>query len=289
MPLPNQLLHSPLVEVASLSIPCKKPGRLILELRRTQEQLRILKADRERQREYRSAVIQQYGFLAQWLQQQSDWLPRRPERLRQRFTAEVAICSAGREAANGDRCISFPASGCRHYVMICDGMGTGPEAAREGRDGARLLRQMLVSGFPPEHALRSLNSLLVLRGRAAAVTVDLAEVHLDSGRVTLYKWGAAPSWLLGEETEKIGTATPPPGLSVTEGRETVERLSLRQGQTLILVSDGVDPVGMLDPMGEFWHLPPGELAAKLLEQGARDRQDDATVAAVRLLPGAVST
>ena len=288
-PLPNQLLHSPLVEVASLSIPCKKPGRLILELRRTQEQLRILKADRERQREYRSAVIQQYGFLAQWLQQQSDWLPRRPERLRQRFTAEVAICSAGREAANGDRCISFPASGCRHYVMICDGMGTGPEAAREGRDGARLLRQMLVSGFPPEHALRSLNSLLVLRGRAAAVTVDLAEVHLDSGRVTLYKWGAAPSWLLGEEAEKIGTATPPPGLSVTEGRETVERLSLRQGQTLILVSDGVDPVGMLDPMGEFWHLPPGELAAKLLEQGARDRQDDATVAAVVLRPGAVPT
>ena len=290
MPLPNQLLHSPLVEVASLSIPCKKPGRLILELRRTQEQLRILKADRERQREYRSAVIQQYGFLAEWLRQQSDWLPRRPERLRQRYTAEVAICSAGREAANGDRCISFPALGCRHYVMICDGMGTGPEAAREGRDGARLLRQMLTAGFPPEHALESLNSLLVLRGRAAAVTVDLAEIHLDSGRVTLHKWGAVPSWLLGEEeAEKIGTATPPPGLSVTEGRETVERLSLRQGQTLILVSDGVDPVGMLDPMGEFWQLPPGELAAKLLEQGARERQDDATVAAVVLRPGAVPT
>ena len=175
-PLPNQLLHSPLVEVASLSIPCKKPGRLILELRRTQEQLRILKADRERQREYRSAVIQQYGFLADWLQQQSDWLPRRPERLRQRYTAEVAICSAGREAANGDRCVSFPVFGCRHYVMLCDGMGTGPEAAREGRDAARLLRQMLVAGYPAEYALKSLNSILVLRGRAAAVTVDLAQI-----------------------------------------------------------------------------------------------------------------
>ena len=289
-PLPNQLLHSPLVEVASLSIPCKKPGRLILELRRTQEQLRILKADRERQREYRSAVIQQYGFLSDWLQQQADWLPRRPERLRQRYTAEVAICSAGREAANGDRCVSFPVSGCRHYVMICDGMGTGPEAAREGQSAARLLRQMLISGFPAEYALKSLNSLLVLRGRAAAVTVDLAEVHLDSGRVTLYKWGAAPSWLLGEgEAEKIGTATPPPGLSVTEGRETVERLSLRQGQTLILVSDGVDPVSPPDPGREVRCLPPGELAAKLLERGARGREDDATVAAVCLRPGAVST
>lgn len=289
-PLPNQLLHSPLVEVASLSIPCKKPGRLILELRRTQEQLRILKADRERQREYRSAVIQQYGFLAQWLQQQSDWLPRRPERLRQRFTAEVAVCSAGREAANGDRCISFPVFGCRHYVLLCDGMGTGPGAAREGQAAVRLLRQMLVSGFPAEHALESLNSLLVLRGRAAAVTVDLAEIRLDSGRVTLYKWGAAPSWLFGAEAaEKIGTATPPPGLSVTEGRETVERLSLRQGQTLILVSDGVDPAGIPDSGGEFRSLPPGELAAKLLERGARGREDDATVAAVCLRPGAVPT
>jgi len=276
--------------VASLSIPCKKPGRLILELRRTQEQLRILKADRERQREYRSAVIQQYGFLADWLQQQSDWLPRRPERLRQRYTAEVAICSAGREAANGDRCVSFPVFGCRHYVMLCDGMGTGPEAAREGRDAARLLRQMLVAGYPAEYALKSLNSILVLRGRAAAVTVDLAQIHLDSGRVTLYKWGAAPSWLLGEDgAEKIGTATPPPGLSVTEGRETVERLSLGWGETLILVSDGVDPVGMLDPVGEIRRLPPGELAAKLLERGAREREDDATVAAVVLRPGAVST
>ena len=290
MPLPNGLLHSPLVEVASLSIPCKKPGRLILELRRTQEQLRILKADRERQREYRSAVIQQYGFLADWLQQQSDWLPRRPERLRRRYTAEVAICSVGREAANGDRCISFPVFGCRHYVMLCDGMGTGPEAAREGRDAARLLRQMLVAGYPAEYVLKSLNSILVLRGRAAAVTVDLAEVHLDSGRVTLYKWGAAPSWLLGEDgAEKIGTATPPPGLSVTEGRETVERLSLGWGETLILVSDGVDPVGMLNPMGEIRSLPPGELAAKLLERGAREREDDATVAAVILRPGAVPT
>ena len=289
-PLPNQLLHSPLVEVASLSIPCKKPGRLILELRRTQEQLRILRADRERQREYRTAVIQQYGFLADWLRQQADWLPRRPERLRQCYTAEVAVCSAGREADNGDRCISFPVFGCRHYVMICDGMGTGAEAAREGRDAAQLLRQMLIAGYPAEYALGSLNSLLVLRGRAAAVTVDLAQIQLDSGRVTLYKWGAAPSWLLQEDgAEKIGTATPPPGLSVRDGRETVERLSLRRGEVLILVSDGVNPEGMLRRVGEIRHLPPGELAAKLLEQGARGQEDDATVAAVALYPGAVPT
>ena len=65
-----------------------------------------------------------------------------------------------------------------------------------GQSAASLLRQMLSAGFPAEHALRSLNSLLALRGGAAAVTVDLVELRLDSGRASVYKWGAAPSLLL---------------------------------------------------------------------------------------------
>ena len=289
-PLPNQLLHSPLVETASLSIPCKKPGRLILELRRTQEQYRALRADRQRQREYRLAVIQQYRFLGDYLQQQADLLPRRTPRLRPRFAPEVTVRAAGRETANGDRCASFPGTGCLHYVVLCDGMGTGLGAAREGQTAMELLRQLLIAGFPAEYALRSVNSMLVLRGRAAAVTVDLAELRLDSGRVTVYKWGAAPSYLCyGGFAEKIGTVTPPPGLSVSEGRESVQRLSLRRGEMLILVSDGVEVEAAHRRIGGIWELPPGELAAELLEPGAGKREDDATVAVIRLCPGAVST
>ena len=289
-PLPRELLHSPLVEVSALSIACKKPGRMILELRRTQEQYRSLRADRQRQAEYRSAVIQQYQFLADYLRQQSDLLPRRAQQLRQRFSPEVSVCSAGRESANGDRFASFPGTGCRHYLALCDGMGTGLGAAQEGQSALSLLRQMLTAGFPPEYALRSVNALLVLRGRAAAVTVDLAEIHLDTGRVTLYKWGAAPSWLLRTGgAEKIGTATPPPGLSITEGRETVERLSLRRGEVLILVSDGVGVEEALGRIRGFSALPPGELAARLLELGGENREDDATVAALQLRGGVLST
>jgi serine phosphatase RsbU (regulator of sigma subunit) len=290
MPLPNQLLHSPLVEVASLSIPCKKPGRLILELRRTQEQLRILRADRERQAEYRTAVIQQYQFLGNFLRQQSDLLPRRGDRLRQRFTPEVSCATMGRENSNGDRCIWFPGPGCKYYILICDGMGTGLGAAQEGQSAASLLRQMLSAGFPAEHALRSLNSLTVLRGRAGAVTVDLAEIQLDSGRAAVYKWGAAPSYLIRDGgAEKIGTAGPPPGLSIKNARETVQRLSLRRGEVLILLSDGVDGEGALRRIKMISTQPPGELAAKVLEFGARNAEDDATVAAVRLFPGTTST
>ena len=288
--LPTSLLHTPLLELSALPAGCRKPGRLMLELRRGQEQLRSIRADRERQREYRSAVAQQYRFLASFLQQQSDLLPRRAENLRQRFCPEVAVRAVGKEPANGDRCLCFPGPGCRYYVLLCDGMGTGAGAAREGQTAAELLRKLLTAGFPAEHALRSINSLLVLRGRAAAVTMDLAQIHLDSGRVTVYKWGAAPSYLLhGAGMEKIGTASPPPGLSITEGRETVDRLSLRRGEVLILTSDGVDGEGALRRLGEISAQPPGELAAKILEHGVREGEDDATVAAIRLTPGTLQT
>ena len=289
LPLPQELLENPLVETGSLTIPCKKPGRMMLELRRSQEQLRALRADRQRQREYRGAVVQQYEFLEHYLTRQADLLPRRASRLRQRFWPEISILSAGREAANGDRCAAFAGTGCRYYIALCDGMGTGSGAAREGQSALQLLRQMLTGGFPAEYALRSVNSLLVLRGRAAAVTLDLAEVELDSGRVTVYKWGGAPSWLVTRDgAEKIGTATPPPGLSVSDGRESVQRLSLRRGEVLIMVSDGVEAQDALSRMDGLGSLPPGEAAAKLLELGAAGLADDATVAAVRLRPGNLS-
>lgn len=289
-PLPTSLLHRPLVDQFSLNIPCKKPARLVLELRRSQEQLRSLKADRDRREEYRWAMVQQYRFLSHYLQMQADQLPRRGEKIRQHFSPEVAVCSAARESANGDRCLTFAGTGGRYYILLCDGMGTGLGAAQEGQTAASMLRQMLSAGFPAEYALRSVNSLLVLRGRAGATTMDLAEIRLDTGRGSLYKWGAVPSWLLRDGmTEKIGTAGPPPGLSVTDGRETVERLSLSRGEVLILTSDGVDGEDALRHISEASAQPPGELAAKLLELGCRELEDDATVAVVRLVPGALST
>lgn len=288
--LPRQLLHRPMMDTASLPLSCKKPGRLILELRRAQEQLRAMKADRDRQAEYRAAVVQQYQFLSLFMQELSDQLPRRGSRQHQRFHAEVTLRSRAREADNGDRCIWFAGTQCRYYVLLCDGMGTGIGAAQEGQAAAALMRQMLTAGFPAEHALRSLNSLMALRGQAAAVTLDLAELRLDTGRVSIYKWGAAPSLLLGELTaDKIGTAGPPPGLSVTDGREMVERLSLRRGEVLVLLSDGVDLEAVRRGISLHTQLPPERLAAEILERGTQDADDDATAVVIRLVPGALPT
>lgn len=281
--LPPQLLHRPLLDTSDLPLSCRKAGRMLSELHRVQEQLRSIRADRERQQEYRAAVIQQYQFLANYLRELSDQLPRKAKEREPRYTAEVAVCANRPEADNGDRCLWFAGTEGRYYVLLCDGMGTGLGAVDEGKTAGTLLRKLLSAGFPANHALRSLNSLCALRGRAGAVTVDLAEIQLDSGKTVLYKWGAAPSYLVTRAgVEKIGTAGPPPGLSVTDGRETVERLSLRRGETLVLLSDGVGGEDALYRCVVAPEAPPGEMAASFLEQGEEDAQDDATVAAIRL-------
>ena len=272
-----------------LEADCKKQNRLIPELNRARQQWKVLQADQKRRREYRGALGQQYRFLSAYLRSLADRLPRGAKQAQAEFRAEVAARSRGKERANGDRCLAFSGTDCRYYVLLCDGMGTGLGAAQEGQSAACLLRQMLTAGFPAEHALDTFNSLLTLRGTAGAVTVDLAELHLDTGHAHIYKWGAAPSWVLTRKgAEKIGTATPPPGLSVEKVHMAVEKLSLRRGEVLILLSDGVDGEAVQHLSDLSTDAPPGELAAKITERGGGKAEDDATAAVIRLRPTGLS-
>ena len=279
--LPESLLEQPGLGEEDLPRGCRKPARLLGELRRGQEQLRRMKGDRKRLESYQCAARDQYAFLADFLQNLAEDLGSRKNDHSHRFTPEVAMSTRSHREENGDRCLWFAGTGSDYYILLCDGMGTGAGAARESREAAELLKRMLQAGFPAEYALRSLNSLAVLRELGGCTTVDLVRLHLDTGRGTLYKWGAASSYLLKNgQLRKIGTASPPPGLNV-QARETVDRLSLSGGEVLILLSDGAGEDVLLR---SEWTAPepsPGGLAAALVERGAEEG-DDATVAVVRL-------
>ena len=282
--LPGLLLHKPLLQTDELPIVCRKSGRFLAELHRSQEQLRSIRADRERQKEYRAAVIQQYQFLSEFLQDLSDRLSRRTEKTAV-YSAQVAVFGNRPEEENGDRCLRFSGTEGKYYVLLCDGMGTGLGAVQEGRTAGVMLRRLLSAGYPAEYALRSINSICALRDRAGAVTMDLAEIQLDCGKVALYKWGAVPSYLISAVgAEKIGTASPPPGLSVTDYQERIERLSLRKGQLLVMVSDGVGEGEALRCCADGAGKTPGEVAVAILTAAQAGGQDDATVVTISLEP-----
>lgn len=282
--LSGTVLQQPLISAEELPIVCMKSGRFLAELHRTQEQLRSINASRRQQQEYRAAVTQQYQFLSEYLQELSDSLLKRKTHDTPAYKPEILVFGNHPEPDNGDLCLRFPGPGNSHYVLLCDGMGTGIGAVQESRNAGNMLRRLLTAGFPPEHALRSLNSLCALRERAGAVTIDLAQLQLETGRVTLYKWGAMPSYIVRENgADRIGAPTPPPGLSVTEHRETSHKTSLKKGELLVLISDGAHDGETLRRCSEHSGAP-GALGRSLMAHCRVTAEDDATVVIIRLLP-----
>ena len=264
---------------------CKKAGRLINELRRGQEQLRRGRREQARMKESRMALMRQYRFLADYLRELSDSLANRTNAAKPCYRPEVGASTAGKEAVNGDRAIWFAGTGNRYYVLLCDGMGTGEAAARESREACQYLQQLLQAGFPASSALGGYNDLCALRGTVAYSTADLAELELDTGKVTVYKLGGAPSYLVeAGRTRKIGTAAPPPGLSVGERPVAEERLSLGHGEMLLLLSDGAEGEDVLRRAETGRSASPGETAAHILSGRDRRQNDDATAVVIRLQP-----
>ena len=200
------------------------------------------------------------------------------------YRADVGFRACGVRGSNvcGDHAASFT-NGEFFYLLLCDGMGTGPSARQESQTAAALLTGLIQSGMHAPDALKMLNGVYLLRGDGGFSTVDLLQISLVTGSGTLFKWGAAPSYLrAGRRVYTIGAAAPPPGAA---DDPTVQSqripLDLQRGQTLLLVSDGTDPDAAVRVLQEQTARSACELAAAVL--AACPTQDDDRTAAVLTL------
>ena len=204
-----------------------------------------------------------------------------------RYRAVMGAAAAARsgEIISGDAGSYCKGPDGRVYLLVCDGMGTGAEAARLSHAAVDALSALLQAGTSPEDALAMLGDAYLLRGDGAFSTVDLAAADLHSGEVTLYKWGAAPSYLLTDAgVKRVGTATLPPGLGADEAlaAETV-RLSLERGELLVLISDGAGGTETERLLGAYDGCAPRELADRVVRAAQnRTAVDDMTAAVLRL-------
>ena len=239
-----------------------------------------------RLQELRSAARSQYSLMEALLDRLSERLyaPDAPVN----FQPELSVQAAGRNgsAISGDRGAAFAGPDATYYVLLCDGMGTGPEAAEESLRAVGLLRRLLLCGVDAERALKALNGLYLLRDNGCFSTVDLLRINLTSGDAILYKWGAAPSYLKRSRgLRQFGGATPPPGLDQTGSIETL-RLSLDHGGVLVLVSDGLGSKETRKRLESCDSLVPRDVAASLFA-GRAELTDDCTAVAIRLRRAAV--
>ncbi|MBO5305160.1 MAG: SpoIIE family protein phosphatase, partial [Clostridia bacterium] len=159
------------------------------------------------------------------------------------FDVRAGVAMESCEGISGDTVRVFEDSGNHYsYVLICDGMGSGQEAALTSGVSAKMLERLLVSGVPVEEALGMLNGLLSF-GRSSdaeiSTTVDLLCLDKLTGRAVFLKSGASPTYVKrGTNIFKLTGASMPMGiLSLVD----VKRLEFDtcDGDMIVQSSDGV--------------------------------------------------
>lgn len=260
---------------------CRHLEGFLTAVNRELDDLSCRRQCRSRIRESREILARQYGALSRALSREQP-----AEQPVCRFRPEVGFRSQSRrgDTPSGDRGATFRL-GKYFYLLLCDGMGTGQSAAGEAGAAIAILRTLLQAGVTPPEAMELLNGIYILRDDGGFATVDLLQADLTTGEVTLLKWGSAVSYVKRRSgVEKIGTASPPPGIGIGEEfRPEETTLSLGRGELLVLVSDGAGGETAERCLRQYGGLSPKELAAGLVGS-SQGQEDDRTAAVLALQP-----
>ena len=207
---------------------------------------------------------------------------------REPLEAEVGVaacCRRGR-SPSGDVTRSFKSAEGILYLIVADGMGSGPEAAAEGGAAAALAEKLLRAGIEAETVMRILNTALMLRSekRLSSLSMDLMSVNLFSGEACVYKYGAAPSYVRsGGRVHTVRGESPAAGTD--DVGPDCTRLHLSSGSAAVILSDGA---ARAENVGDkLLSCTPGklrELAGNILTEAAARGgwEDDMTVLTLSL-------
>lgn len=204
--------------------------------------------------------------------------------------AEVGIADKPkeREIVNGDTAF-YTECDDRLFCTVCDGMGSGRDAAASSRLTGIVLGRLLYADCDRSVTLETLNQIIRQRRAECFSTVDMLEADLMSGDAAFYKCGASPSFILRKgKVYRIASHTPPVGIMKELCAEKVE-LKLLDGDVIIMVSDGItdsseDAPWLCSLLGELDRTDPSFICDTVLEEAEKrnGNVDDMTVLAVRL-------
>ncbi len=184
--------------------------------------------------------------------------PRAPLQLQYYFRSQSAVTSQAAEGGDSEkknnRGKSEKSSPCgdsmrfffdnreQFYALLCDGMGSGEEAAQTSDISVLFLERLLRAGVGIDTALTLLNQYLCSReGNMAETTstVDMMVFNLFSGKARFVKSGAADSLVLRDRRwYVIGGRTAPLGIWHSVDAQMIP-FTLEAGDHVLMMSDGI--------------------------------------------------
>ncbi len=209
------------------------------------------------------------------------------------FEADSGTVSLAKDGVSGDLVKFFDhAERQRSYVLLCDGMGSGEEAALTAGISAEFLEKLLCAGVESECALQALNSFLTLgrNGGEAESTSALDLLCFDgfTGRASFLKSGAAPTYVKrGGNIFKLTGASLPLGIL---GKVDVKQIDFntRDGDLIVQVSDGVtggeaECLWLLEYLTQSVDESPTQMASYIKENALKNGStDDISVAVTKI-------
>lgn len=157
------------------------------------------------------------------------------------YSVRSAVASLPKEGESysGDSARTLSNSDGYFYGILCDGMGSGKEAAYTSGVCTEYLSNMLGSANPKELTIEMLNAVIKEDGRECSSTVDLFEFDTYNGEGCFIKSGAAPSFVCRQKNVyRVSAKTIPIGITDRIGAEKI-RFRLRRGDIVVMVSDGI--------------------------------------------------
>lgn len=127
-----------------------------------------------------------------------------------------------------------------YYAVLSDGMGRGEEAKEESSVAINLLEKFLEVGYDKELALRTINSILVLKSSEEVfTTIDMSILDLYKGSAQFIKIGSAPTFIKKKDkVEIINSTTLPVGI-LKEVEFNIYESDIEDGDLIIMMSDGI--------------------------------------------------
>jgi stage II sporulation protein E len=133
----------------------------------------------------------------------------------------------------------FDGVGGKKYMVLCDGMGSGENAREASSTSVSFLKEIISVSTDVEIALTMLGSLLRARAIEYSTTVDILEIDLNTGKGSVIKCGASPTYIKrGDKVFKLQSKTMPLGI-LKELDAEESSFEIARGDICIMISDGV--------------------------------------------------
>lgn len=155
------------------------------------------------------------------------------------FEIAVSDFKRGRGTMSADIWTSFKTYLGYAYVLLMDGMGTGSEAAYDSAGACAMARRLLEAGADAQGAAEFINSALSIRDcEEAAISLDILEINMFTGKTRVFKAGGAPTYFY-RSGELLGVSGPslPIGIMDELCCHACEA-TLAHGDSAALISDG---------------------------------------------------